>query len=564
MTIPRSVTAAAMALSCCWLVVPGCGAEPPADPGSPAETVASAQESLSTCVVVQRGTFGVVRDTQVVRRLATPLATDPDANANFGALSTAMVGTSGVIPLKKQRKSLLSFDLSFVPGNATVTSATVTLDTTNTGAGQVGVRRSTAAWNEGTVTFVSWNNAQSAADYGSFQAGPGAAGPRTFDAVALVQEWVSGLQPNFGMVLLEESPTLTFSTSEAANVALRPKLSLCYTTPDACTPNPCSNGGACSLVPGGHACACPAGYSGANCETATVSCPCSGPGFADTGPITFPQAENMSCNYDAEHIFAQTYWQSPAREFGSGTSGSGQPYCFMHTMQFDGSATCDVTLITPEQEAACRQEILDWTAGNCYPFYDIFKGPTDTCEPCLPNPCQNGASCTPVGNSYTCDCPPGYSGVNCELDPTICPCDGPGFADDPPVSFGQLENMQCNYDADHVLGQAFWQTPLRDFGAGTSSTGESYCFLKQQPFVGDYTCGAVSISAAQAAVCRQEILAWGGNNCYPFYDIFKGPTDTCEPCLPNPCLNGGSCASDWAGNHSCTCPAGFSGENCEL
>ena len=82
MTIPRSVTAAAMALSCCWLVVPGCGAEPPADPGSPAETVASAQEGLSTCVVVQRGTFGVVRDTQVVRRLATPLATDPDANAN--------------------------------------------------------------------------------------------------------------------------------------------------------------------------------------------------------------------------------------------------------------------------------------------------------------------------------------------------------------------------------------------------------------------------------------------------------------------------------------------------
>ncbi len=32
-------------------------------------------------------------------------------------------------------------------------------------------------------------------------------------------------------------------------------------------------------------------------------------------------------------------------------------------------------------------------------------------------PCQNGGSCTPNGTmNYTCTCPPGVEGVNCEED----------------------------------------------------------------------------------------------------------------------------------------------------
>ena len=33
---------------------------------------------------------------------------------------------------------------------------------------------------------------------------------------------------------------------------------------------------------------------------------------------------------------------------------------------------------------------------------------------CHSSPCQNGATCENSDDSYTCDCPDGYEGTNCE------------------------------------------------------------------------------------------------------------------------------------------------------
>lgn len=43
-----------------------------------------------------------------------------------------------------------------------------------------------------------------------------------------------------------------------------------YLVPDACDPNPCLNGGSCSVdVAGGHICSCVSGYGGMACATDT-------------------------------------------------------------------------------------------------------------------------------------------------------------------------------------------------------------------------------------------------------------------------------------------------------
>lgn len=106
-----------------------------------------------------------------------------------------------------------------------------------------------------------------------------------------------------------------------------------------------------------------------------------------------------------------------------------------------------------------------------------FKG--DKCQtpdPCTPNPCQNGGTCT----DGKCSCPPGYSGDKCEIkDPCIPnPCQNGGTCDN---------------------------------GACTCPNG--------------YT----------------------GSNC-----------ENKDPCNPNPCQAGGTCSQG-----TCTCPQGRCGDFCE-
>lgn len=37
-------------------------------------------------------------------------------------------------------------------------------------------------------------------------------------------------------------------------------------------------------------------------------------------------------------------------------------------------------------------------------------------SPCLTSPCLNGGTCQEAGNNYTCKCPDGFKGRDCEVE----------------------------------------------------------------------------------------------------------------------------------------------------
>lgn len=115
------------------------------------------------------------------------------------------------------------------PGGVTITSATLSLYVTQAGGEIVQAHRITAPWTE---TGVTWNNFASSFDpavAGQFV--PLATGWITVDLTALVQAWVDGTYPNYGVYLAGAND---FSFSEyhsseyTTDVTLRPKLQICY------------------------------------------------------------------------------------------------------------------------------------------------------------------------------------------------------------------------------------------------------------------------------------------------------------------------------------------------
>lgn len=216
------------ALAGCGSADTGAGSGDGAEPEGP---VSEAAQAVITpkCVTVQRGSFGAVADAQIARVVGKAPGIDVEANSNYGSLATAAIGT---VSVKELRKTLLRFDLSFIPTASTVLSATVTVNVTTSGAGTVELRRLTEFWDESRVTYNNWKNLQDFLTPAvSFVANPpAAAGPRSFSIPALAQSWVRGDLANNGVILIQEgSFATTISTSEAASVALRPKLAICYT-----------------------------------------------------------------------------------------------------------------------------------------------------------------------------------------------------------------------------------------------------------------------------------------------------------------------------------------------
>ncbi len=158
---------------------------------------------------------------------------------NYGSQTDYQIGTKNSPPTQYFRE-MVQFDVSTVPAGATVIAATLRLYSTgSSGNGSIDIAayRITAAWDELTAT---WNNTGGG---GTFDPGqlvvsnvPLATGWMEWALPpALIQEWIDGVNPNYGVLLNYEGTSrgkrVLPAGREHGTAAWHPQLVIEYTAP---------------------------------------------------------------------------------------------------------------------------------------------------------------------------------------------------------------------------------------------------------------------------------------------------------------------------------------------
>ncbi|XP_027131281.1 protein delta homolog 2 isoform X2 [Larimichthys crocea] len=150
-------------------------------------------------------------------------------------------------------------------------------------------------------------------------------------------------------------------------------------------------------------------------------------------------------------------------------------------------------------------------------------------------PCRNGATCVMEDSGeYTCVCPEGFYGRNCQLKTGPChqrrsPCKNGGLCED---ADGFAAELTCRC--------------LAGFTGRRCETDVDDCLMR--PCANGATCldGVNRFSC----VCP---TGFTGRFC----------TVNLDDCASQPCLNAGRCL-DRAGGFTCICRPGFTGATCEM
>jgi hypothetical protein len=143
--------------------------------------------------------------------------------------------------------ALVKWDVSDLPAGSTVLGASITFNAVDPG-GPYSAYQVRRDWSEGEASWRQWRNGKSwqadgghgandrgSTPLGTFNFGTGLLSfSLNADGIALVQDWVDGVQPNYGFMLGDSASTngLDLDSSETASPGNRPKLSITYVATD--------------------------------------------------------------------------------------------------------------------------------------------------------------------------------------------------------------------------------------------------------------------------------------------------------------------------------------------
>ncbi|XP_055585474.1 protein serrate-like [Uranotaenia lowii] len=272
-----------------------------------------------------------------------------------------------------------------------------------------------------------------------------------------------------------------------------------------CAPQPCRNGGTCTLTAGSGSGASAAAADGASSEDRSES--------TTLLPMFVRGMRGMSS-------MGKPFGRSAAGSSGSDSVISGSPKELMTAL---GRSHPLVPSAQPIKDFVC----------SCAPGW---TGPT--CEinidECAEGPCENGGTCIDMVGRFRCECPPQWTGEACSIDVDECESNvASGLG--PCINAKSCRNLPGSFQCSCLEG---WGGPT--------------CVQNLDDCVGKCKNGATCIDRVNDYHCACAV-GYTGRDC---------STDINE-CANVPCRNGGECV-DLIGNFKCICPLGYSGTLCEV
>lgn len=341
------------------------------------------------------------------------------------------------------------------------------------------------------------------------------------------------------------------------------RVDLISTERNACSSDPCANGGSCyGKGVTDFTCVCAPGYNGTHCEIDIDECKgnekvcqfgicvdqvngfvcyCK-PGYTGTYcERDLDECLSMPCKNNAECVnkvndysctcppgFTDKDCGTDINECASNPC-SDWSTCIDEVAQFKcvcvpgmTGQLCDINIDDCESQPCLNDgkciDGLNRFECNC--TGTGFSG--DVCEvnidECLSQPCQNGAQCLDEINDYRCQCYAGYTGKNCEVDIDEC------------------EKNPCQYNG----------TCLQKSNMTLYDLAENYKFGLPKVYSGTFS---YENASGFVCLCVDGIT---GEHC----EI------NINECDSNPCSKFGSCV-DLVGGYLCECEPGFTGTHCE-